>query len=269
MTLNSTQFSRGVIAAFTALTLSVPAQAATSWSENFGTCSDGAKISNAGAYSAFDPCGTGTTSNVRVGAVATDGSTLINAAVYSWGGSGLGAVNTNENANDTGPHALDSSGGIDALVLNFVNAVSLNSLTIGWNGTDNPYNGYNDSDLAVYAWTGASSGPSSYNKSTLGWSLIGSYSNVGASNGTGSTATTQGGSQVIATTTTSSYWLVSALGNADSKIDAFKLLSVAGVMGGSTPPGGSVPEPGSLALLGLGALGLVASRRRAKDQVNA
>lgn len=234
---------------------------AATWTQDFSTCSSGSKVSNAGSYSALDPCGSGTTSDIRVGAVATNGSTVINASVYSWGGGGLGVVNTNEDPNATGPHAVDSYGGIDALVLNFVSSVSLSSFKIGWNGTDNPSNGYNDSDISVYAWTGTGSGPSTYDKSNASWKLIGNYFDVGASNGVGTTADKQGGSASVSTSTFSSYWLISAMGNNDSKIDAFKLLSVSGMT--SSPPTG-VPEPGSIALLGLGALGLLAARRKAQ-----
>jgi PEP-CTERM motif len=246
----------------TALLLSgVGTASAATWTQDFATCSNGSKVSNAGAYSAWDPCGSGTTSDVRVGAVATSGSTVINASVYSWGGSGLGVVNTNEDPNATGPHAVDSYGGIDALVLNFASTVSLSSFKIGWNGTDNPYNGYNDSDISVYAWTGTGSGPSTYDKSNASWQLIGNYFDVGASNGIGNTADKQGGTAGVSTSTFSSYWLISAMGNSDGKIDAFKLLSVSGMT--STPPTG-VPEPGSIALLGLSALGLMAVRRKSK-----
>ena len=80
-----------------------------------------------------------------------------------------------------------------------------------------------------------------------GWTLINNFTNVGST-----------GSLTTGATVFSSAWLVSAYSSAygggagfDSGNDAFTLATVT-----------TVPEPGSLALLGAGLLGLLASKRR-------
>jgi len=189
------------------------------------------------------------------------GTSFAAATVYNWGSAGLGVVATNEDASATGPHAADNRFGIDAMLVKFTGGpVSLSSLTIGWNGTDNPAGSYTDSDLSVLAWTGGGSGPTMAGSSlatllSSGWTLVGNYANVGGN---------AGNSQSISTSTFSSYWLISAYSSAygtgtglgEGASDAFKLLSIAGSTGDS-----KVPEPGSIALLGLGLLGMVALRR--------
>lgn len=271
MTIRLTRFSLRhiALAAVCLAGFAGSAQAATTWTENFGTCANSSKVSEFGNFSAWDPCGSGTSSNVRVGAFATTGTGFISGQVWSWNTGGLGVINSDE-TDTTGPHAIDSHNGIDSIVLNFANLASLSSLTLGWNGYDHSTATgdvtYGDSDLSVYAWTGSFAGPSTYLTSDSGWTLIGNYGNVGK---------TADNTQALATSVVSSYWLISALGGSsgsscgstarndsthDKCVDAFKLLSVAGTT--FTPPPTGVPEPGSLALLGLGALGLVAARRK-------
>lgn len=193
----------------------------------------------------------------------TTGTIFAAAAVYNWTG-GLGVVATNENQATTGPHATDNVNGTDALLIKFDTATSLTAVTLGWNGTDNPSGAYIDSDISVLAWTGIGdpaagsiAGSTAAGLVSAGWTLVGDYANVGG---------LAGDTQAISTSITSSYWLVSAY---DAKWsgcttgcfnsganDAFKLVSVAG---NQTT---KVPEPGSLALLGAGLLGWVASRKR-------
>lgn len=222
----------------------VSAQAATSWA--LAGCTLG--TTDIGGYK--------TCNGVGVRATSTNTGPVTNATVTSWS-TGLGVRNSNESDTE-GPHALDNFSGLDALIFKFQEAVSISSITLGWNGSefDKPVGGttYNDSDVALYAWTG-SNAPGNVSVAGSGWDLIGGkLSNVG--NLPGNTIAT-------ANTTFSSYWLVSAYGaGSTSSTDAFKVFSIAG---NPAPPTSGVPEPGSLALMAMGAFGLMAARRRQKN----
>ena len=204
-----------------------------------------------------------------LGVVNRDGSNSSNVALgYSGGvykdvkGNAISAGgDTNEYVDNGSEHSMDNQGRYDSILVSFsTDQVALNSLKLGWTN--------NDSDVFVLAWTGGGapaligSTYAAMSASNSGWTIVSNLSNVGTNN-TVSFNTT-------GTIVSSSYWLIGTGGFAsgtgvtnDSKADYVKLAAIGGQKMSPPPSGGnSVPEPGSLALAGLGALGLIGMRRR-------
>ncbi|PKO49847.1 MAG: PEP-CTERM sorting domain-containing protein [Betaproteobacteria bacterium HGW-Betaproteobacteria-13] len=197
---------------------------------------------------------------------ATSGGGLTQGYIESWSGVGVQYVSSETSAPN---HALDNNGHFESVLLDFGSAkVNLDAVNLGYTN--------NDSDFFVLAYTGTgapSLGISSY-ASMTGWTLVGNYPNAG----TGVEALNSGSIY-------SSFWLIGAggfeagvgvtsgdkdasgnwRGFRSSRYDYMKVASVSGTVKPTTP-GGSVPEPGSLALAGLGVLGLIGMRRRKSER---
>lgn len=246
-----------------ALALAGQAYAVTNWglASNYGTISGGVTVT-----ALSNTSGT----NDLAGAANNGATQTIQGATWNnqWGGiynadacSSGSYCDLNENISPE--HAVDNNQRYDMALLSFSSVVKLTQMRLGWYS--------NDSDVTVMAYTGAGA-PSLVGKTygqlaaaLSGWTVVGNYSNIGTL-----TANINAGGVF------SSYWLIGAYNplvsgsNTGSMLsdgfDYVKLASVSGCVQGSTGcnPPSKVPEPGSLALMGIGLLGLMRMRKAIK-----
>ncbi len=247
-----------------------PVSECTAGEVTSGTCS--ATISDPGAP------------NLKGFAVSStaSGPAFADATLMSYSG-GLG-VQANGTISDSGSpqHSTDNSGYTDAIVLGFTGyTFDLDAIKIGWKGNSTGGTTNADADISVFRYTGTEAAPSPVGTNLVtsalnadGWVLVGNYADL----------STSSAKAVNSTNSSSSWWLISAYNvaygaapaadqgtvntaaNAVTGLqggnDYFKVLSIAGTATKVTPPPQGVPEPGSIALLGLGLVGMVAVRRR-------
>ena len=203
-------------------------------------------------------CGLASAASVSYSAHSNNGasSALANATLGDYGASGFGVSHSGEGGSPQ--HAIDNNGRIDAVKIAFSSSVRLTGVTFGWAGPGG------DTDFSVLYSTGGSPCLNSNAYAALvscgggnNWTLLNNYNSSGT-----------GLKNLSNTTVFARNWLVvayGAFGNncvgnvagqtvCDAGDDYFKLSGVQYVE--------RVPEPGTLALLGLGIAGLGLARRR-------
>lgn len=248
-----------VLSCVLAVALAGTANAATTWTvgTNYGTISSGVTVSaisnTGGTNTAASVANNGATQTIQAATWTNTYGGIANADACSGSYCDL-------NEGVPPEHAIDNEQRYDMALLSFTSLVKLTELKLGWTQTD--------SDVTVMAYTGAGT-PTLIGKTydaLSGWSVIGNYGDFGTA------AKTINASGVF-----SSYWLIGAYNplaaGAKSGLDVgndfVKLASVTGCVSGTTgctsTTTNKIPEPGSLALVGVGLLGLLRLRKTRQD----
>lgn len=242
-----------------ALALAGQVSAATNWilGSNYGTISSGVTVTalsnTGGTDTSASSANNGATQTIQSATWTNTYGGIYNADACSSGS----YCDLNETVSPE--HSIDNNQRYDMALLSFSSVVKLTQLKLGW------WSG--DSDVTVMAYTGVGV-PTLIGKTysqLAGWTVVGNYADVGSTNP----------ANINAGGVYSSYWLIGAYNPLVSGsttgamltdgFDYVKLASVTGcVQGGTDCSQSKVPEPGSLALMGIGLLGLIRLRKAGK-----